>query len=473
MNHQVLLLFCINLFSAMRYSLIAPLFPSLGNERNISESLIGWIISTFALFNFMTTPLTPYLSLKYGRKNIFVFSTILEASCTFFYGLLYLIPSHFLLILLVFLSRILHGIGSGITGTLVYSLTSSLCQPKEIKVSLGYLEVAWSLGVAIGPLLGSFFYYLGGYSLPFYVLGLALFISVYLIHYLQLPIDDNQHDNNNFSFINLLFNKDIILNSLTIVIYIISNTYYFPSLTNHLNRKYGLSISISSLFFVINMVSYFISLQFLDYMTVKLGMNATVSLGLIFIIIGALLVFPISIFPQNIIFVIIGLILIGASGAPINVPALILLGKIIKDTDSSLDEYTCNDISSAIYNFGTNIGDFCGPIFGGYISDKYGFEYSCGYTSLLCLGIFILYCCNYLTIIIEEIKKENNNIKDSFNRSLLETEDFGKKSSNHSSFISIRFDIIGHRRHISYYSIHRIESQTNTPKISLIQELSY
>ena len=105
-------------------------------------------------------------------------------------------------------------------------------------MSLGYLEVAWSLGVSTGPLLGSFFYYLGGYSLPFYVLGLSLFISVYLIHYLQLPIEDNYHEDNNLSFIHLLFNKDIILNCLTIVICILANTYYFPSLTNHLKKKY-------------------------------------------------------------------------------------------------------------------------------------------------------------------------------------------------------------------------------------------
>ena len=146
-------------------------------------------------------------------------------------------------------------------------------------------------------------------------------------------------------------------------------------------------------------------------MTVKLGMNATVSLGLIFIIIGALLVFPISIFPQNIIFVIIGLILIGASGAPINVPALILLGKIIKDTDSSLDEYTCNDISSAIYNFGTNIGDFCGPIFGGYISDKYGFKYSNIFTSILGIIITLIFSFYFRKEITNEYYDKTKYIK--------------------------------------------------------------
>lgn len=78
MKSQVLLLFAINLFSAMGYSLIAPLFPTLGEKRHIGENLIGWIISTYALFNFMITPFCPALANKYGRKKIFYLSTLLE-----------------------------------------------------------------------------------------------------------------------------------------------------------------------------------------------------------------------------------------------------------------------------------------------------------------------------------------------------------------------------------------------------------
>ena len=119
MNKQVLFLFFINLFSAMGYSLIAPLYPTLGKEREINENIVGWIISIFALFNFAITPFTPSLSNKYGRKNIFFGATVLEAICTFFYGFLDKIGNYYPLIFLSFLVRILHGIGSGITATLV------------------------------------------------------------------------------------------------------------------------------------------------------------------------------------------------------------------------------------------------------------------------------------------------------------------------------------------------------------------
>ena len=45
------------MFSAMGYSIVAPLFPVLGKDFSISEALLGWIISTYAITNCITTPL--------------------------------------------------------------------------------------------------------------------------------------------------------------------------------------------------------------------------------------------------------------------------------------------------------------------------------------------------------------------------------------------------------------------------------
>ena len=457
MNNQVLLLVFINMFSAMGYSLIAPLYPSLSTERHINETLTGWIISIFALSNFIATPFTPNLCQKYGRKKIFYFSTLTEASCTLFYGILKIINSYYLLITLSFILRIFHGIGCGITGTLLYSLTSSICDSNEVKLSLGYLEVAWSIGVAIGPLLGSFFYYLGGYSLPFFILGLSLFISVFLIHYLNLPIEDN-NDENNFSFIQIMFKKDIFINILTVVTYQIANTFYFPSLTNHLMKNYNLTVSTSSLFFVINMFTYFIALQFLDYITKKLGMIATVSFGLLIIVIGSLLVYPINIFPQNLLSIILGLSLIGASGAPINVPVIMLLGNFIKIIDNSIDDFTANDIASALYNLGINIGDFSGPIFGGFISDRFGFQYSCIFTSFLNLVLFIFYFGMYFNVILRKFGYNNDDNKEKL---IFDVEDINKGfNTSFNSFGSFKF--VSQRKHTSFSSVHRIESKENS-----------
>ena len=451
MNHQVLLLFCINLFSAMGYSLIAPLYPTLGEERHINEEVLGWIISVYALFNFLVTPFTPYLSNKFGRKNIFYFATISEASCTLFYGILHLVPNYYLLIILSFIARVIHGTGSGITATLVYSLTSSVSEPENIKVSLGYMEVAWSLGVACGPLLGSFFYHLGGYSLPFYALGLSLFISVFLIHYLDLPMSNEEEETPNF--IKLLNNFYIMINLFTVVVYLFANTYYFPSLTNHLTHTWGLSVEVSSIFFIINMLTYFITLQFLDAVTNRLGFILTIWVGIILIMVGALFVYPIDFLPQFLICIILGLAMIGASGAAINVPCLMEMGRILKKDDPSIDEFLANDISSAMYNFGVNIGDFSGPIFGGFISERYGFKYSCIAMSLIALVFGLFYMMVYGKTMVNDFMSGGQKQRDEFSNRLMDDyDDFGTPGES-----GMKIGVpMSHRRHTSHSSVHRI-----------------
>ena len=196
MNFQILILAIINSFSALGYSLIAPLFPTLGKDKKIGEDIIGIIISFFPFSNILIIFFLPYLIYNFGRKKIFYLAAILEGGCTIFYGFLIFFNNFFTFFLLSILSRFFHGVGAGITGTLVYSLGPTLSEPEEIASNLAILEVSWSLGVAIGPFLGSFLYHFGGYSLPFWILGLVFLISIYMIKYLNLKdLNNEEHEN--------------------------------------------------------------------------------------------------------------------------------------------------------------------------------------------------------------------------------------------------------------------------------------
>ena len=439
MNKNILLLFCINLFSAMGYSLISPLFPSIGEKHNLNEAIIGWIISIYALFNFSITPFVPLLVIKFGRKNIFIFAVLSEAICTIFYGFLNLIYNKFSLISFSFLSRALHGIGSGITGTLVYSLTTSFSNENEVKTSLGYLEIAWSLGVSSGPLLASILYSIGGYSLPFNVLGILLLISFFFVYNLELPLNKINEEQTNNQLLNLLKNFEINLNLLIIIVGLLSVTYYFPSLTNHLTKNYGLSVSVSSAFFIINMGSYFILLQYLNLITNRFGLITSVFIGIIFIIIGAFLVYPIPIFPKHIIFVIMGLAFLGFSGAPLDVPEIMILNKKIKKINKNLDDNTIHDISSALYNFSYNIGDFLGPIIGGFISEKKGFLMSNIVMGIIAIFVGIIYGLFYFKEIYHGIiiggDIYDNTDKEKFLMNLEENGSNNNNNTNYNNFI--------------------------------------
>ncbi len=72
-----IIFFLMNTFSGMGYSVLAPLFPSLATKLGLTESLIGSIISIYALSNILITPFTPYLNKKFSRISTIIFCNIL------------------------------------------------------------------------------------------------------------------------------------------------------------------------------------------------------------------------------------------------------------------------------------------------------------------------------------------------------------------------------------------------------------
>ena len=393
MKRNQILLFLMNMFSGMGYSIVSPLFPLLGKKGNLGEDLLGLLISIYALSSFIFAPFVSKFCKKFGRINILYLSTFGEATCMLFYGIVSFINSFDTLLIIMFCIRIIHGICAGFVAVLVYSLISSISDSDEVQLALGYMEVAWCIGLSGGPLCAAIFYKLGGFNLPFIVLGIILYTSVYFTNLIsEEKIEFEEEDEHENYFIKVLFNVNIITILCSIGIGVIVNTFYFPCLTNHLKNNYGLSVSISCLFFIIGLIFYMIFLQFLNILTNKFGMHGTLCLGLLMSAIGSLLVYPLPPIPQNIFCILLGLGLIGGVGAPIFVPGLINLSKYIRKIDSNIDEYSADDIGSAMYAFMNNIGDFFGPLLGGFITEYLGFKYTCliiSFLILIFLGIFI------------------------------------------------------------------------------------
>jgi Na+/melibiose symporter-like transporter len=224
---------------------------------------------------------------------------------------------------------------------LVYSLTISLSNEDETQVSLGNLEVGWCLGTSSGPLFASFFYKIGGYSMPFIVLGLFLFISVFLAKRIdsdKLKADEDNNNNmeNTISFANFLLFPIIFLMLIAFILAMSVVTFYYPCLTNHLTNNFNLSVSSASLFFIVPVISYVFILQILDYLSAKFGLYFIFGCGLFVTTISPLFVYPCPPIPKSIISIIIGFLLIGAGTAPVFIPGLVALGKNIRKIDENI-----------------------------------------------------------------------------------------------------------------------------------------
>jgi predicted MFS family arabinose efflux permease len=347
--------------------------------------------------------------------------------------------------------RIIHGCCVGITGTLIYSLTISLSKSSEVKKDLGYLEIGWCLGVIMGPMFASIFYKIGGYPLPFLILGSILYISVFLTSKVaQENTTSNIKMENDSPFLKFLKYKEVLFILGLFFIGYISQSFFYPCLTNHLKQNFNLSISISSLFFIIVEISYVTILQFLDYFTKKFGLYGTSCIGLLITSLGVLMIYPYPPIPKKLIFVILGFIFIGGGSVPIFIPGLIALNKNIKRIDPNIEELSAGDITSAINFFIINIGDFCGPIIGGFFSKYLGFKNCC----LLISIIVFIYCILFFMFFKKFISYDIQNIASKKSSLDLQSEEnelinhLGVyKSDSLNSFISARsFDLIGRRK---------------------------
>ena len=449
-------LFFMNMFTGMAYSIIAPLFPGIATKHNVNEDILGLLISIGALASFCAAPFVPKLISKFGRIDLLYFSTFGEATCVILYGFFNFIPSYYSFIIIGFSVRIIHGIFTGIVGILIYSLVSCISSEDEIQMALGNMEVAWCLGLSAGPLFASVFYKLGGYILPFIALGGSLYISVYLTKIISEEKinteDEGEKNENEPSIFKSIFHISIILNLFTVTIGIIVTTFYFPCLTNHLTQNYNLSISISSLFFVVGMIFYMFILQFLTKITKLLGMYGTSAFGILMTSLGCLFIYPVPPIPQNILSILLGLCLTGGAGAPINVPALINLSKDLKKYDPDLDEFVASDMASTLYTIVNDLGDFIGPVLGGFLSSNYGFKNCCLILSIFIIIFLVIFILFFFKEIRDEMKrpalKDINLIREELdNRSILSNDEFNTTFvTNINDYFGKNFSFV-RRRH--------------------------
>ena len=216
-------------------------------------------------------------------------------------------------------------------------------------------------------------------------------------------MDDNEKKNKkrNDDIGNFVYSAEAWIILFGFVIGIVVDCYFYPCLTNHLTNNYGLSISLASLFFTVPIIVYIITVGILNNFPNNLGIYFAYTLGLIFTAFGPLFVYPITILPKNIFFVLFGLTLIGAGQAPIFVQGFVLLTNIIKKISPNKDEITLNDISSTLNNITIDIGGFIGPIIGGFLTTKYNFN--------ICCFIMFIISCVYLIIFFVYFYKDIKN----------------------------------------------------------------
>lgn len=421
-----------NMCSSMGYSLVAPLLPSMCEERNISSKTCSLLISIMALAQAFTTIYFPKFVMKYGRQKLLFLSLFIQTLVTIFYGIMNYINKNFYFILTGFICRIIHGIVSCNINSICFFILSLINKDLDWKYSTGYIELSSMMGETIGPIVVSIFYDIGGYSLPYYICALICLFSVYV--FFQVPqVDETlfkkekveKISNNNENIIEKKEKKDLLrflnfpqmlLLTGCIVMKTNSIDFYLPTLVNHLKETWDVSISIASLFFLSPIISYSIILQKIHNFTF-IGNFLLISLGLFLTGLTSFIIAPISFLPHSYWTILTGIFIMGINGCLIVVPTFIELNNYSR----TLYPYSIemqNYVRNFFFRFSFQIADFISPILGSFFYTHYSFEASAYFTGFITLFFYLIFYFYYkdqikLFFTSKNLEENANNAKQS------------------------------------------------------------
>ncbi len=185
MDRRLLILFLTIFIDLMGFGIFIPVIPVYARELHASDALVGDLGALFSLMMFITTPVWGSLSDRYGRRPVIMIAIAVSAAS-------YLLFAHATTLLLLVVSRMLTGLGSGnITAAQAY--ITDVTPPEGRAKAMGIIGAAFGLGFIFGPPLGSFVFAQFGVAWVGYLAAVICLFNLAAV-WLWLPESLTQRD---------------------------------------------------------------------------------------------------------------------------------------------------------------------------------------------------------------------------------------------------------------------------------------
>jgi multidrug resistance protein len=138
--------------------IVYPLLPFYATRLGANAAMVGALVAAFSVAQLISAPAWGRLSDRYGRRPAILTGLLVSAVA-------YVIFAFAGSIWLLFLSRIIQGLGGGTIGV-VQAYVADISVEKDRAKALGWLSAVTSLGAVVGPALGSLLVRFGGHTAP-------------------------------------------------------------------------------------------------------------------------------------------------------------------------------------------------------------------------------------------------------------------------------------------------------------------
>ena len=267
------------------FSIIIPILPVYSKEIGATNLMVGIIAGSYALMNFIFSPIWGNLSDRIGRKPVMLISILITAFS-------YLLFAFATTISLLLVSRIIAGIGSANIGTAQAYITD-LTKPEDRAKAFGKIGAAFGLGFIIGPLIGSIILKFWGVEyIGFITMGLNVFNFILAIFILKESHHDRRNDKKLFE--NPLVSvyhglKRPMLGKLMFISFLFITAFSMMQITISVywNEKYALTkAQISDMFAFIGLATVIVQAFFVERLTKKFGEFKLLIIGSVLMAVG-------------------------------------------------------------------------------------------------------------------------------------------------------------------------------------------
>lgn len=420
-------------FTSTLVSLVGPFLPAELHILGATDSTVGITFAVYPLALFVCSPLACWLCIKFGQTPVILLGVLLEGGlavvAAFFVQLAPTDPSRIALLISL---RLLQGVGGALSYTAVCARLAD-CYPNNLGEVMGLQESIAGVGYTLGPVMGALLYNWGGFPLPFLVMGgLLLCTLLFLPTALHSPKDDKTMrisfpsvadygdddyvaapDGEAFAFADgsdseraepkeitwwgILTDMSVFTGFSATVLSGVGIGFIVPTLQAHLSKLLGLDTVGVGLMFSLIAATYIGSSAVSGWAGDRFGHRAVMVIGLLTLTVCYLLIGPAPflsyILPDlpwvNWAIQVTALAGIGIGVGLALVPAMphMLIGLRTKGATNP------SELSASLFSSAYSMGEGLGPLMGGMLSQKLGFEWAAvavACSQLLLALIFLL-----------------------------------------------------------------------------------
>uniref|UniRef100_A0A8R1DNU2 MFS domain-containing protein n=1 Tax=Caenorhabditis japonica TaxID=281687 RepID=A0A8R1DNU2_CAEJA len=387
-----------NLCSTIAFSCIAPFYPGEAKGKLLTETQTGVVFGVFELTMFIISPVFGKYILLIGARQLFIAGLAVTGFTAILFGFLNYLPSGDTFFWCSVIIRILEAVGDSAFVTSSFAIAAKSF-PRNVAFVVGILETFAGLGYTAGPVIGGFFYDIGGFQLPFLVLGVVLLMATVLAYFL---IDNTKDDENNpedKGMFEMLKIAQIWLPIFSVIFCAISLSFLDPTLSNHLESFNLTSTEIGLMFLLCGGFYTVMSLVLGAIMdTFHIG-NALLLFGSVTTMLSMFFIGPTPFFSsfldKNLLIIGISLAVLGMAASALYIPCFQMCLDEVKENgfEDNFQTYGC---VSGIFQAAFGFGSFIGPTLGSVVVEKVGFRWATTVIALLHVALSAVIILNLI-----------------------------------------------------------------------------